>query len=50
MTDQSAETTGATAGLTELGTLLLSVENADEALLHLARTAVWSLRFAPETW
>ncbi len=40
MTDRSGETTGATAGLTELATLLLSVENADEALLHLARTAV----------
>jgi GAF domain-containing protein len=40
MTDQSAGLTGATAGLTELAALLLSVENADEALLHLARTAV----------
>jgi transcriptional regulator with GAF, ATPase, and Fis domain len=40
MTDQSPGITGTTAGLTELAALLLSVENADEALLHLARTAV----------
>jgi GAF domain-containing protein len=40
MTEQSPVTTGTTAGLTELAALLLSVENADEALLHLARTAV----------
>jgi GAF domain-containing protein len=40
MTDQSAESVGATAGLTELAALMLSVETADQALLHLARTAV----------
>lgn len=42
MTDQAPEITDTetTAGLTELAALLLSVENADEALLHLARTAV----------
>jgi len=40
MTDQPAEITETASGLTELAAVLLSVEDADEALRHLARTAV----------
>jgi len=40
MTDQSAETTGATTGLTELAALMLTAEDAGQALHHLARIAV----------
>jgi hypothetical protein len=40
VTDQPADITGATAGLTELAALLLSAEDADQALHHLARMAV----------
>jgi GAF domain-containing protein len=40
VTDQPTDATETTAGLTELAALLLSAENADEALHHLARMAV----------
>jgi GAF domain-containing protein len=40
VTDQPADDIGATTGLTELATLLLSAEDADQALHHLARMAV----------
>ncbi len=40
MTDQPADVSGPTTGLTELAALLLSAEDADEALHHLARMAV----------
>ena len=40
LTDQPADMSGATTGLTELAALLLSAESADEALHHLARMAV----------
>ena len=40
LTDQPAEESETTTGLTELAALLLSAEDADEALHHLARMAV----------
>jgi transcriptional regulator with GAF, ATPase, and Fis domain len=40
LTEQPADTTGATTGLTELAALLLSAESVEEALHHLARMAV----------
>jgi GAF domain-containing protein len=40
MTDQFAEIAGTTTGLTELAALMLTAEDADQALHHLARTAV----------
>jgi putative methionine-R-sulfoxide reductase with GAF domain len=40
LTEQPADTSGATTGLTELAALLLHAEDADEALHHLARMAV----------
>jgi len=40
LTDQPADTSATTTGLTELAALLLSAEDADEALHHLARMAV----------
>jgi transcriptional regulator with GAF, ATPase, and Fis domain len=40
VTDQPADEIGATTGLTELATLLLSAEDANQALHHLARMAV----------
>lgn len=40
MTDQPADVPETTTGLTELAALLLSAEDADEALHHLARMAV----------
>lgn len=40
MTDQPADATETTAGLTELAALLLAAEDVDEALHHLARMAI----------
>jgi putative methionine-R-sulfoxide reductase with GAF domain len=40
LTEQPADISGATTGLTELAALLLHAEDADEALHHLARMAV----------
>jgi hypothetical protein len=40
LTEQPADATGATTGLTELAALLLSAESVEEALHHLARMAV----------